>query len=96
MVKQPAMETSEFTMSSEDFPALPGPPPSSSTGPSFSAAAMNATSPNLSTSFNVNASSSSVENSLGSFQMSGVGVGGNHVDSIPIQVRLSPTKRFAY
>lgn len=86
MVKQPAMETSEFTMSSEDFPALPGPPPSSSTGPSFSAAAMNATSPNLSTSFNVNASSSSVENSLGSFQgMSGVGVGGNHVDSIPIQ-----------
>ncbi len=24
MVKQPAMETSEFTMSNEDFPALPG------------------------------------------------------------------------
>jgi len=28
MVKQPAMETSEFTMSHEDFPALPGAPPS--------------------------------------------------------------------
>ena len=27
MVKQPAMETSEFTMSHEDFPALPGAPP---------------------------------------------------------------------
>ena len=28
MVKQPAMEPSEFQMSNEDFPALPGPPPS--------------------------------------------------------------------
>ena len=27
MVKQPAMEASEFTMSNEDFPALPGPGP---------------------------------------------------------------------
>ncbi len=27
MVKQPAMEASEFTMSHEDFPALPGPGP---------------------------------------------------------------------
>jgi hypothetical protein len=36
MVKQPTMhETSEFTMSSEDFPALPGPPPSSSSSSSF-------------------------------------------------------------
>ena len=26
MVKQPAMEASEFTMSNEDFPALPGVP----------------------------------------------------------------------
>ena len=30
MVKQPAMEPSEFTMSHEDFPALPGVPASSS------------------------------------------------------------------
>ena len=29
MVKQPAMEASEFTMSNEDFPALPGPGPNS-------------------------------------------------------------------
>ena len=29
MVKQPAMEPSEFTMSHEDFPALPGVPASS-------------------------------------------------------------------
>ena len=29
MVKQPAMEPSEFTMSHEDFPALPGGPASS-------------------------------------------------------------------
>lgn len=29
MVKQPAMESSEFTMSNEDFPALPGPGPNS-------------------------------------------------------------------
>ena len=27
MVKQPAMEANEFTMSNEDFPALPGPGP---------------------------------------------------------------------
>ena len=27
MVKQPAMEASEFTMSNEDFPALPAPGP---------------------------------------------------------------------
>ena len=37
MVKQPAMEPSEFTMSHEDFPALPGVPASSA------AAAMNST-----------------------------------------------------
>jgi len=37
MVKQPAMETSEFTMSHEDFPALPGVPANSA------AAAMNST-----------------------------------------------------
>ena len=29
MVKQPAMEPSEFTMSHEDFPALPGVPANS-------------------------------------------------------------------
>ena len=29
MVKQPTMESSEFTMSNEDFPALPGPGPNS-------------------------------------------------------------------
>ena len=38
MVKQPAMEPSEFTMSNEDFPALPGVPASSA------AAALNSTS----------------------------------------------------
>ena len=32
MVKQPAMESSEFTMSHEDFPALPGAPPSGAGG----------------------------------------------------------------
>ncbi len=32
MVKQPAMESSEFTMSHEDFPALPGAPPAGSGG----------------------------------------------------------------
>ena len=37
MVKQPAMEPSEFTMSHEDFPALPGVPASSA------AAALNST-----------------------------------------------------
>ena len=37
MVKQPAMEPSEFTMSHEDFPALPGVPASSG------AAALNST-----------------------------------------------------
>ena len=37
MVKQPAMEPSEFTMSHEDFPALPGVPASSAV------AAMNST-----------------------------------------------------
>ena len=33
MVKQPAMEASEFTMSNEDFPALPGVPGPASGGP---------------------------------------------------------------
>ncbi len=33
MVKQPAMESSEFTMSHEDFPALPGSSSSSSATP---------------------------------------------------------------
>lgn len=32
MVKQPAMESSEFTMSHEDFPALPGSAPNSGAG----------------------------------------------------------------
>ena len=32
MVKQPAMESSEFTMSHEDFPALPGSAPNSGGG----------------------------------------------------------------
>jgi len=32
MVKQPAMESSEFTMSHEDFPALPGAPPAGAGG----------------------------------------------------------------
>ena len=36
MVKQPAMEASEFTMSNEDFPALPGatrPAPAATSSP---------------------------------------------------------------
>ena len=33
MVKQPAMEASEFTMSNEDFPALPGVPGPNPGGP---------------------------------------------------------------
>ena len=36
MVKQPAMEPSEFTMSHEDFPALPGVPASSATAAGMS------------------------------------------------------------
>ena len=35
MVKQPAMESSEFTMSHEDFPALPGSTPSQGGGGSM-------------------------------------------------------------
>lgn len=37
MVKQPAMEAGEFTMSNEDFPALPGPGPNSASTASNSA-----------------------------------------------------------
>ena len=39
MVKQPAMEPSEFTMSHEDFPALPGVPASSGAAASLTSSA---------------------------------------------------------
>ena len=42
MVKQPAMESSEFTMSHEDFPALPGSTNNSNAGPGASNSVVNA------------------------------------------------------
>lgn len=77
MVKQPAMETSEFTMSSEDFPALPGPPPSSA----------NITSPNLSSSFgNV----PPAENSLGSLPVMGSNSSSTEPGQVQIKSMIGP------